>query len=61
MKKKEPIGSLFEDVFRPLGLYYFSYYSAIFTTLNGLISRARVKWLKPGLAIFPDKSFKSNF
>jgi hypothetical protein len=27
--KKEPIGSLFEDIFRPLGLNNFAYYPAI--------------------------------
>ena len=42
-KKKEPIGSLFENVFRPLGLYYFTYYPAMFITFNGLVSWAWVE------------------
>jgi hypothetical protein len=42
MQKKEPIGSLFEDGFRPLGLDDFAYYPAILITFNGLIARAGV-------------------
>ncbi|BBM26451.1 hypothetical protein FJMB80055_10410 [Enterobacter hormaechei] len=41
-KKKEPIGSLFEDGFRPLGLDDFADYPAILITFNGLIARAGV-------------------
>lgn len=40
--KKEPIGSLFEDGFRPLGLDDFADYPAILITFNGLIARAGV-------------------
>ena len=40
--KKEPEGSLFEDIFRPLGLNNFAYYPAILITFNGLIARAGV-------------------
>lgn len=41
-KKKEPIGSLFEDIFRPLGLNDFADYPAILITFNGLIAWAGV-------------------
>lgn len=42
VKKKEPGGSLREDIFRPLGLYYLADYSTIFITFNCLISGVRV-------------------
>lgn len=41
-KKKEPDGSLLEDIFRPLGLNNFADYPAILITFNGLIARAGV-------------------
>ena len=59
-KKKEPIGSLFEDSFRPLGLDNFADYPAILITFNGLIARAGVKRFEPGLTVFTNKFFKSD-
>lgn len=60
-KKKEPIGSLFEDRFRPLGFDDFANYPAILITFNGLIARAGVKRFEPRFTVFTNKFFKSDF